>query len=445
MKYVPHTQQDTAAMLSELGMGSTDELFTDIPENLRLNRPLNLPAGKTEMEVRLAMETIADRNVRFRSCFRGAGAYRHYIPAVVGHVLSRSEFYTAYTPYQPETSQGILQAIFEYQTMICELTGLDASNASVYDGATAAFEAVAMCVDANRRKAVLCGALNPQAAGVLKTWCGTAGIELTFVATSGGRTDIAALEAAVDNGTACVIAQQPNFLGLLEDIPAIERIAHAKGAKLVMSCNPISLGLLKSPGEWGADIAIGEGQPLGNPLNFGGPYFGFMTCREAMQRKLPGRIVGETVDREGNRGYVLTLQAREQHIRREKASSNICSNEALNALAAAVYLAAVGPEGLKQAAALSAERAHSAAGEICKLPGMKLKHSGQFFNEFVIESNIAPELIEKALAGHGILSGLPLGFMGGEYGHCMLYCCTELNTKPEVSSLVNALKEVAGR
>jgi glycine dehydrogenase subunit 1 len=445
MKYVPHTAQDYSAMLAGLGLNAIDELFTDIPEGLRLRRPLNLPSGKTEMEVRAAMEAIADKNVRFRSCFRGAGSYRHHIPAAVGHVLSRSEFYTAYTPYQPETSQGILQAIFEYQTMVCELTGMNAANASVYDGATAAFEAVAMCIDANKRKAVLCGAVNPQTAGVLNTWCNSAGVELVTVVENGGKADITALEVAVDGGTACVIVQQPNFFGLLEDVPAIERITHAKGAKLVLSCNPISLGLLKPPGEWGADIAIGEGQPLGNPMNFGGPYLGFMACREAMQRKLPGRIVGETVDHDGNRGYVLTLQAREQHIRREKASSNICSNEALNALAAAVYLSAVGPEGLKEASTLCAERAHYAADEICKLPGMKRKHKGQFFNEFVIESNTSPEMIEKALAGKGILSGLPLGFLGEGYKNCMLYCCTEMNTEQEIDTLVAALREVAGK
>lgn len=445
MSYVPHTAEDKDLMLSTLGIRSVDELFADIPEKLRLNRPLNLPEGLPEMEVRRAMETVADKNIRFRSCFRGAGAYRHYIPSVVNHIVSRSEFYTAYTPYQPETSQGILQAIFEYQTMICEITGMDASNASVYDGATAAFEAVAMCVDGRRGKAVLSGALHPHVIETVKTWCATASIEVAVIGLADGKTDLNALEASVNDGTACVIAQQPNFLGQLEDVAAIERIAHGKGAKLVMSCNPISLGLLKPPGEWGADIAIGEGQPLGNALNFGGPYLGFMACREALQRKLPGRIVGETADHDGNRGFVLTLQAREQHIRREKASSNICSNQALNALAAAIYLSAVGPQGLKEAASLSMERAHHAASEIARLPGMRLKHAGSFFHEFVVESDVSPEVIEKALAGKGILSGLPLGFLGQEYWNCMLWCCTEMNSDRDVDELISALKEVAGK
>ncbi len=444
MSYIPHTEEETAGLLASLGLADTDQLFSSIPEALRLRRPLRLPAGKTEMEVRQAMEALAAKNARYQVCFRGAGAYRHHIPSVVGHVISRGEFYTAYTPYQPEVSQGVLQAIFEYQTMICELTGMDASNASVYDGATAACEAIAMCLDGKRRKAVVCGAVNPQTLAVMKTWCNASGVELAVAGIRDGRTDAGELARLVDDGTACVIAQQPNFLGQLEDVAAIERLAHQGGAKLVLSCNPISLGLLKTPGEWGADIAIGEGQPLGNPLNFGGPYLGFMACREAMQRKLPGRIAGETTDHDGNRGFVLTLQAREQHIRREKASSNICSNQALNALAAAVYLSAVGPAGLREAACLSMERAHAAAMEICKLQGMKMKFSGQFFHEFVIESTIAPEIIEKHLAGRGILSGLPLGFLGSEHRNSMLYCCTELNTVEQINQLVSALKEVVG-
>lgn len=443
MRYVPHTAPEAAAMLSSLGMTSAEELFADIPPNLRLQRPLRLPQGLSEMEARRAMEDIAQKNVHFRSCFRGAGAYRHFIPAVVGHVLSRGEFSTAYTPYQPETSQGVLQAIFEYQTMVCELTGMDAANASVYDGATAAYEAVAMCADGRRTGAVLCGAMHPDTLAVVKTWCDASGADLAVTAVKDGKTDPASLAAAVDDTTACVVVQQPNFFGLLEDVDAIAAIARAKGAKLVMSYNPVSLGLLKTPGEWGADIAIGEGQPLGSPLNFGGPYLGFMACREALQRRLPGRIVGETADKEGNRGFVLTLQAREQHIRREKASSNICSNEALVALGAAVYLSAMGPEGLREAAQLSMERARQAAAAISALPTMRLKFAGPFFNEFVVESDAAPEDIERVLEARGILPGLPLSFLGGEYRNCMLYCCTEMNTKDEIDELVSALGEVA--
>ncbi len=443
MSYTPHTAEETASMLACLGLTDTEELFRSIPEKLRLRKSLNLPSGNSEMEVRHAMEAIAAKNSRFQTCFRGAGAYRHYIPSVVGHVVSRSEFYTAYTPYQPEVSQGVLQAIFEYQTMICELTGMDASNASVYDGATAACEAIAMCLDGKRRKAVVCGAVHPQTLAVIKTWCHASGVELAVTNIHEGRTDDEEFARFMDDTTACVIAQQPNFLGQLEDVAALESVTHRAGAKLILSCNPISLGLLKSPGEWGADIAVGDGQPLGNPLNFGGPYLGFMACREAMQRKLPGRIAGETVDHDGNRGFVLTLQAREQHIRREKATSNICSNQALNALAAAIYLSAVGPQGLREAATLSMERAHAAASAISALPGMKLKYDGQFFHEFVIESEIAPETIEKQLASRGILSGLPIGFLGEEYHNCMLYCCTELNSEEQINQLVSALREVA--
>ncbi len=442
MSYVPHTPAEEQAMLATLGFQGTEELFADVPASALLGRPLALPGGLPELEVRAAMESMAARNRVFPTCFRGAGAYRHHIPAAVGRIVGRSEFVTAYTPYQAEMSQGVLQAIFEYQTMICELTGMDASNASVYDGATAASEAIAMCVDAKRRRAVMSGAFHPHTIAVAATWCRTAGVELVIVPARGGVTDPEALAGAIDASTACVLVQQPNFFGQLEDVAAIEPLAHGQGAKLVLSCNPISLGALKSPGEWGADIAIGEGQPLGTPIGYGGPYLGFMACREALQRKLPGRIVGQTTDGEGNRGFVLTLQAREQHIRREKASSNICSNQALNALAAAVYLAAMGPRGLGDAAMLCTQRAHEAAERIAVLPGMRLRFTGPFFHEFVIDSDIAPECIEQALADQGILSGLPLGFLGQEYAHSTLYCCTERNTTADLDRLVEALKEV---
>ena len=349
-------------MLASLGMDSAERLFDGIPSDLRLRYKLNLPAGRTEMEARSAMEELAGKNVRFRTCFRGAGAYRHFIPAAVGHVLSRSEFYTAYTPYQPETSQGILQAIFEYQTMICELTGMDAANASVYDGATAAWEAAVMCLGPGRGKVVLCGSMHPDTLAVVKTYCGTAGIALESAGVKDGSTDIDALASLVNAETACVIAQQPNFLGQLEDIAAIEKIAHGAGAKLVLSCNPISLGLLKSPGEMGRGHRHGRGPAAGHAAELRRAVPGLHGVQGGHARKMPGRIVGEAVDHDGNRGFVLTLQTREQHIRREKATSNICSNEALCALAAAVYLAAVGPEGLREAASLSMERAHLSRG-----------------------------------------------------------------------------------
>ncbi len=444
MGYIPHTAADQRKMLDALGLDSVDQLFDSLPPEVRLNRPLDLPQGKTEMETLDAMEAMAGRNTRFATIFRGAGSYNRYIPSVVGSIVSRSEFYTAYTPYQPETSQGILQAIFEYQTMICELTGMDASNASVYDGATSAYEAIAMCVDGRRRRAVLSAACHPQTIEVVRTWCAAAGVELALCPLKDGHTDMEQLAALCDAATACVLVQQPNFLGLLEDVAAVEQAAHGAGAKLILSCEPVSLGALRTPGEWGADIAIGDGQGLGNPMNFGGPGLGFMTCREAMQRKLPGRIVGETVDHEGHRGYVLTLQAREQHIRREKASSNICSNQALNALAAAVYMSAMGPEGLAEAANLSCQRAHEVAAAIAALPGFRLKHSGPFFQEFVIESDVPPERIEAALVAKNILPGLPLEHvLGKDYANCTLWCATERTTQADIAKLVSALKEVA--
>lgn len=443
MGYIPHTAADQRKMLDALGLQNAGQLFEDLPAEVRLQGPLNLPQGLTEMETMAALEEIAARNTRFAHIFRGAGSYNRFIPAVVGRLVGRSEFYTAYTPYQPEISQGVLQAIFEYQTMISELTGMDASNASVYDGATAAYEAIAMCTGGMRRRAVLSAACHPQTIEVVRTWCDACGVELVLCPLKDGKTDVEALAALCDASTACVIAAQPNYLGLLEDLSAVERIAHGAGAKFVLSVEPVSLGVLRTPAQWGADIAIGDGQGLGNPMNYGGPGLGFMTCREAMQRKLPGRIVGETVDHDGNRGFVLTLQAREQHIRREKASSNICSNQALNALAAAVYMAAMGPDGLKEAANLSYQRAHETAAAIAALPGFRLKHAEPFFQEFVIESDIAPARIEAALTAKGTLSGLPLGELGAEYANCMLWCATERTTAADIAALVAALKEVA--
>ena len=352
---------------------------------------------------------------------RGAGAYRHYIPAIIRQVTSKEEFVTAYTPYQAEISQGVLQSIFEYQTMICELTGMDASNASVYDGATAAAEAVAMCRDRKRTRAVVSAAAHPDVIATrVRTYCyGRERRAWLAAPAEDGATDPDALRRLLDETTACVYVQQPNFFGQLEDLPALAAQVHAAGAKVIMGVNPISLGLLKTPGECGADIAVGEGQPLGMPLSFGGPYLGFMACQKAMMRKLPGRIVGQTMDAEGKRGFVLTLQAREQHIRREKASSNICSNQALCALTATVYLAAMGPRGLKQVASTCHAKAHYLAGELAKL-GFALRSGDKpFFHEFLTDCPVDPAKLCAALEEQGILGGLPVD--GG-----ILWCCTEL-------------------
>ena len=325
--YVPGTREEQQEMLKAIGLDSFDQLFEKIPKEVRLEK-LNLPEGRAELSVAEKMEEIAGKNRVFRHIFRGAGAYNHYIPAIVKSVVTKENFVTAYTPYQAEISQGILQSIFEYQTLICRLTGMDVSNASVYDGATAAAEAAAMCRD--RKRTVICvsAAVQPAVLGTIRTYAFGSGAEVVVAPIKDGRTDAAALEGILDGRTACLYVQQPNYYGQLEDCEALAELAHGAGAKFIMGCNPIALGILKTPAECGADIAVGDGQPLGMPLAWGGPYLGFMAARESMMRRLPGRIVGETKDDRGNRAFVLTLQAREQHIRREKASSNICSNQA---------------------------------------------------------------------------------------------------------------------
>ena len=348
--YVPSNQAERQAMLQSLGVSSVKELYDAIPPEVLLNRELNIPEGKAEMAVRDQMEALAAKNVVFPSVFRGAGAYRHYIPSIAKYIPAKEEFLTSYTPYQAEISQGVLQAIFEFQTDMCELMGMPVANASVYDGSTAAAEAAAMCRERKRQKTLISATAQPDTIQVVRTYCEAANAELVVVPAKDGRTDKDALRQLLDDTTASFYVQQPNYYGLLEDCEELGQIVHEKGAKYIMGCNPIALGMLKTPGECGADVATAEGQPLGMPLAFGGPYLGFMTCTEEMMRKLPGRIVGQTVDAAGERCFVLTLQAREQHIRREKASSNICSNQALCALTATVYLAAMGPGGLAEVA-----------------------------------------------------------------------------------------------
>ena len=381
-RYLPATGDERQAMLQAIGLEDTRQLFDVIPEAVRLNR-LDLPEGLSELELGRKMAALAGKNRVFEKVFRGAGAYRHYIPSIVKTVTSKEEFLTAYTPYQAEISQGVLQSIFEYQTQICELTGMDVSNASVYDGATAAAEAVFMCQERKRSGVIVSGAADPQTLSVIQTYCESRSVPVTVLPADGCATDPAALQAVLGQSTAAVYVQSPNYYGVLEDVETLTAAAHEAGAKVILGVNPISLGLLKTPGEYGVDIAVGEGQPLGMPLSFGGPYLGFMACKQAMMRKLPGRIAGETRDAQGRRCFVLTLQAREQHIRREKASSNICSNQALCAMTASVYLAAMGPRGLRQAAQLCAAHAHYLAGELAKL-GFSLRSGAKpFFHEFL--------------------------------------------------------------
>ena len=436
--YIPATAEERRAMLASLGLSSVDELFACIPPEVRLHG-LNLPEGLSEMEVSRKVGDMAEKNVRFRSMFRGAGAYRHYIPAIVKTVTSREEFVTAYTPYQAEISQGVLQSIFEYQTQICELTGMDVSNASVYDGAVAAAEAVLMCLERRKNGVIVAGTADPQTIAAVQTYCESRSVPVTVLPVKNGATDPADLAAALSDSSACVYVQSPNFYGVLEDMDALVAAAHNAGARVVMGANPISLGLLKTPGEYGADIAVGEGQPLGMPLGFGGPYLGFMACRKDLMRRLPGRIVGETQDHEGRRCFVLTLQAREQHIRREKASSNICSNEALCAMTASVYLAAMGPQGLARVAENCAAHAHYLAGRLAEIPGFTLRHQGrEFFHEFLTDCPVDPEMLCAKLAEKGILGGLPVE--GG-----LLWCCTELCGKNEMDELITAIREVCAQ
>ena len=433
--YVPSTAQERQEMLASIGLCSIDELFSHIPDSLKLKGELNLPSGKSELEVCRTMEHIAAQNIVFDSIFRGAGAYDHYIPAIVKSVTGKEEFVTAYTPYQAEISQGVLQSIFEYQTMICELTGMDVSNASVYDGATAAAEAVNMCCERSRNVVFCSAAAHPDTIEVVKTYCWASGHEFVLVPVKDGKTDWNSIVPQLDKKTsACLYIQSPNFFGQIEDVQQAAEAVHAVGAKLIMGCNPIALGLYKTPAELGADIAVGEGQPLGMPLSFGGPYLGFMATTKTMMRKLPGRIVGETTDVDGKRAFVLTLQAREQHIRREKASSNICSNQALCAMTAAVYLAAVGPEGLKQVANLCYQKAHYLMQQLTAIPGITLRYQGPFFHEFVTDQGDANRILLK-LEQEGILGGLPLSDGG------ILWCTTEKNSKEDIDRMVGIIRK----
>ena len=436
--FVPATDEDRQEMLSAIGIDRIEDLFRQLPREVLLKDGLKLPPGMSEMEVYGRMEGISAKNKVFPSIFRGAGAYRHYIPSIVKSVLSKEALYTAYTPYQAEFSQGILQSIFEYQTMICELTGMDAANASVYDGASAAAEAVAMCRDRKKNRAFVSAAVHPQVVETIKTYCFGNGTELTVIPEKDGITDLDFLRKHLDSQAACVYIQNPNFYGSLEPAGEIGRLAREAGARYIMGVNPISLGLIKTPGEYGADIAVGEGQPLGLPLSFGGPYIGFMACTREMVRKLPGRIAGETVDSNGKTGYVLTLQAREQHIRREKALSNICSNQALCALAVSVYLSAMGAEGVKQTAVQCMSKAHYMAGRLESI-GYPAVNRGEFFHEFVTASKAPVKQVMAVLEEQGILGGYPLT---GERKGQILWCCTEMNAKDDIDRVIAILKEV---
>lgn len=443
--YIPNTPDDEKIMLESTGVSSVDNLFHDIPESLRLKDSLNLGKPMSEMEVRRHMKELAEKNINTEDlvCFLGAGSYDHYIPAVVNHIISRSEFYTAYTPYQPEISQGTLQAIFEYQTMIANLTGMDVSNASMYDGATACAEAARLAVEnTKRKKVVVSKTVHPEIRKVLATYMHFNNTEVVEVDMNGGETDLDKLQSAAKDASS-VIVQNPNFFGIIENMDEIEKITHSNKALLIMSVDPISLGILKTPGEIGADVVIGEGQSLGNSLNFGGPYLGFMASTSKLMRKLPGRIVGETIDVDGKRSYVLTLQAREQHIRRQKATSNICSNEALNALTATVYLATMGKQGIKEVAEQCAKKAHYTYNELVKTGRYEPLFDKPFFMEFALKSKAPAAKINEELLMHGVLGGLELSKYYKEFENSLLLCVTEKRTKSEIDGLVNAMEVIA--
>jgi len=440
-RYLPMTDEDRKEMLEEIGVSSVDDLFADIPEKVRLKRKLNLKPAKSEHELVKELTRLAGQNQDLLSnvSFLGAGVYEHYIPSIVDHVISRSEFYTAYTPYQPEISQGELQAIFEFQTMICELTGMDVANSSMYDGGTALAEAALLSAGHTKRKKILVSeAVHPQYRDVLRTYCKGQRIEVVEIAAENGTTDIECLKAAADETVAAVIVQYPNFFGRIEELKAIEPVAHGVGALFVVSANPVALGILTPPGEFQADIVTGDAQPLGMPASFGGPHCGFFAVRENLMRKIPGRLVGETTDEEGRRGFVLTLQAREQHIRREKATSNICSNQALNALAASVAMAALGKKGIREMAAANIQKAGYCKKRL-KEKGFEIAMDGPSFNEFVVKLNRPVREVQKALLQKGIIAGYDLGRDYPRLENHLLVCVTEIRTKDEIDRFVEEM------
>ncbi len=443
--YSPHTEQDIQEMLRTIEVQSVGDLFDDIPKQVRLNRDLNIDNGLSELELKKKVKQLAAMNLGTEdlTCFLGAGVYDHYIPSVIKHLASRSEFSTAYTPYQPELSQGTLQVIYEYQTMICQLTGMDVSNASLYDGATACAEAAFMAHASTRRKTIIVSkTVHPMTRKVLKTYLTYKGLNMIEIDEYQGTTDLSHLKQAVNKDTAAVIIQSPNFFGLIEDMSDIESWVHGHKGLLIMSVDPISLALLKSPSEYGADIVVGEGQSLGNTLSYGGPYLGFISCTKKLMRKLPGRVVGETSDIENKRAFVLTLQAREQHIRREKATSNITSNQALNALMAAVYLTTMGRQGLKKVAQLCVQKSHYAAKHIQALPDYQMVFDKPFFKEFVVKTTVDSRTVNDKLLNKGILGGYDLGDTYDRYEQCLLFCVTEKRTRSEIDHLVRELEGI---
>ena len=446
--YLPHTDDERDEMLAQIGCGSLSDLFHDVPEQYRFPE-LDLPVALSELEACSLLRELADQNhtINARSCFLGAGAYNHFTPAIVDDVLRRSEFYTAYTPYQPELSQGMLQAMFEYQTMVCRLTGMEVSNASHYDGATSLAEAVLLALSIAEgvgNQVIVSSGLHPQFAGVLQTYLqGSDAIVTSWDARAGG---MDALAPQLRDKAAAVVIQNPDFFGQMQALDGLADMVHAVGALLIVVSDPISLGLFKPPGDYGADIVVAEGQALGIPLSYGGPHLGIFATRKALVRQMAGRLVGQTTDSKGNRGYVLTLATREQHIRRARATSNICTNAALTALAAAVYLAALGKDGLRSVAELCYHKSHYAAGQIRDVAGLAINPQApddDFFKEFVVDlGRPAREVVQHLIDNHGIAAGYDLGEADASLANHLLVAVTEINTRHAIDRLVDALRQV---
>jgi glycine dehydrogenase subunit 1 len=441
-RYIPNTPAEQREMLHAIGAHSIDDLLAKVPQKARLSRPLQLSPALAEGELLGAMRALAAQNADADGhvCFLGAGSYDHYVPVVINHLISRGEFFTAYTPYQPEASQGTLRSIYEYQTMIAELTGLDVANASIYDGASSLAEAVLMAHSVTgRTEIVLTGALNPLYRRVSATYCDGPGLRLRDCPAPEGVIDLEAAGRLVGGKTAALVVQTPNFYGCLEDIAAAARIAHEAGALLLVVADPVNLGVLEAPGRLGADIVVGEGQGLGVSMSFGGPNLGVFATRNDLVRRMPGRLVGVTVDRDGERGFVLTLQTREQHIRRGKATSNICTNVALCALMATIYLATLGKQGLVRVGELSMAKAHYAAERLAAVPGVSLRFGAPFFKEFVVKLPKSPERVVTRLLRERLLAGVPLKGFDRKLGDCLLVAVTERRTRAEIDRLAEAL------
>lgn len=445
MPYVLNTAADVTAMLQAIGVSSTDELFAPIPSDVQLNRPLDIPTALSEQELTQLVHQLGKRNNPAGEgiCFLGGGSYDHFIPAVVDAISGRSEFYTAYTPYQAEASQGSLQAFYEYQTLICQLAGLDVANASLYEGGSAVAEAVLMAINITERKGnvIVAASVHPEYRQVLQTYLTTLGVPVTIIGTPDGYLNAAELQAALTPQTAAVVVQHPNFFGHLEDVEEITRLTKEAGALSVVSFDPISVGLLQRPGDYGADIAVAEGQCLGTPMGFGGPYLGIMACRSEFVRKIPGRLVGETTDRNGKRCWVLTLQTREQHIRRDKATSNICTNQGLFALRATVFLTALGPQGLHETAELCLQKAHYAAEQLCSLPGVTMAYNRPFFKEFAVRVPFAVASFLQQARQTGLFAGLEAGAWYPHEANTLIVTVTEKRTKAEIDTLVQAVRK----